>query len=115
MALTGYRCTACGQVFVLPALYCPECGSSKQQTISLSGRGTILSGTTIHVGPTRYESEVPYTVVLVALEEGGRVMGRLTPTQNTMVGTRLILSYVDDDQGPVFSLADDSGQQGYTP
>jgi hypothetical protein len=88
-----------------PRLYCPECGSDDHRNVSLSGRGTIRTWTTIHVGPTRYEHEVPYTVVMVDLEEGARLMGRLAASEQAKIGANVDLSHVDEDRGPVFRIA----------
>ena len=106
MEPTAYRCAKCDTIFMPPRLYCPECGSDDHQNVALSGRGTIRTWTTIHVGPTRYESEVPYTVVLVELEEGPRLMGRLAPGETARRGTNVRLSRVDEKRGPVFRIAD---------
>ena len=105
MGLTGYRCAACDELFMPPRLYCPECGSDERRDVSLVGRGTIRAWTVIHVGPTRYEQEVPYTVVLVELEEGPRVMGRLEPGETAEIGAKLDLSRLDEERGPVFRVA----------
>lgn len=43
----------------------------------LGKRGTILSWTDIYVAPPQYESQTPYTVVLVELEDKKRVYGQL--------------------------------------
>jgi uncharacterized OB-fold protein len=51
---------------------CSACNSFDWDTLQASGRGTIYSYTTIHHGP------MPGTVaVLVALEEGVRMVGDL--------------------------------------
>ncbi|MCY3800288.1 MAG: OB-fold domain-containing protein [Chloroflexi bacterium] len=109
MGLTGYRCAACDGLFMPPRLYCPECGSDERHEVSFTGRGMVRVWTAIHVGPTRYEQEVPYTVVLVELEEGPRVMGRLEPGEKARIGAKLDLSSVDEKRGPVFRIADAGG------
>ncbi len=105
MGLAGYQCAACDGLFMPPRLYCPKCGSDERRDVSLSGRGTIRAWTAIHIGPTRYEREVPYTVVLVELEEGPQVMGRLEPGGKAAMGAKLDLSRVDEERGPVFRVA----------
>ncbi len=104
MDLAGYRCAACDELFMPPRVYCPECGSDERRDVSLAGRGTVRAWTAIHVGPTRYEQEVPYTVVLVELEEGPQVMGRLEPGETAGIGAKLDLSRVDQERGPVFRV-----------
>ena len=51
--------------------------NQKKQKKLLCRRGTILSWTEISVAPPSYDSSVPYTVVLVELENGERVYGQL--------------------------------------
>ena len=109
MGLTGYRCAACDGLFMPPRVYCPECGDDKRLKVSFAGRGTVRAWTAIHVGPTRYEHEVPYTVVLVELEEGPRVMGRLESDEKASIGEKLELGRVDEERGPVFRVADAGG------
>ena len=104
MDLAGYRCAACDELCMPPRVYCPECGSDERRDVSLAGRGTVRAWTAIHVGPTRYEQEVPYTVVLVELEEGPQVMGRLEPGETAGIGAKLDLSRVDQERGPVFRV-----------
>jgi uncharacterized OB-fold protein len=53
----------------------------------------------------RYREEVPYTVVLVELEEGVRVMGRLAEGRRAERGRAILLRDVDPERGPVFRLA----------
>ena len=106
MGLIGYRCAECDGRFAPPRLYCPECGSDERDEVSLAGRGIVRAWTAIHVGPTRYEQEVPYTVVLVELDEGPRVMGRLEPNEKAEIGAKVDLGCVDEERGPVFHLRD---------
>lgn len=103
--LTGYRCDSCGGLFLPPRNHCPRCGSDRKRETPLRGRGRIRAWTAIHVAPTRYQEEVPYTVVLVELEEGVRVMGRLAEGRRAERGRAILLHDVDPERGPVFRLA----------
>lgn len=51
--------------------------NQKKQKNLLCRRGTILSWTEISVAPPAYDSAVPYTVILVELENGEKVYGQL--------------------------------------
>ena len=105
--LTGYRCGNCGFLFLAPRDRCTRCGRDQKHEVLLSGRGRIRAWTTIHVAPARYREEAPYTVVLVELEEGGRLMGRLEAGQVAVRDAAILLREVDPERGPVFSLAGD--------
>ena len=39
--------------------------------------GTVYTDTVVHLAPERFEADVPYQVVIVTLDEGGRVTGRV--------------------------------------
>lgn len=71
------RCNACGRHSFPPMPSCPLCGSRDVSQDEVSGEGTIYSWATVHIAlnPT-FERDVPYTVLVVELLEGGRLMGR---------------------------------------
>jgi hypothetical protein len=79
MNLPALRCAACGTLAIPPAFVCPRCGADELEPASLSGRGRIVSWTTIYMPPAAFAAEAPYDVAIVALEEGPRVTGRLRP------------------------------------
>jgi uncharacterized OB-fold protein len=66
------RCAACGQAVFSPRVLCTNCGSTELGWERSAGRGTVYSATTV------YKRGVdPYTVALVDLDEGVRVMTRV--------------------------------------
>ena len=44
----------------------------------MSGRGKVVTFTVIRYPPEGFEKEAPYVVALVDLDEGPRVIGRIT-------------------------------------
>jgi uncharacterized protein len=76
--LIGLKCESCGAVIVPPRLACRQCGSSDLKVIGLNGGGHIQTFTVINVAPEGKESEVPYIVVMVELNEGAWLMGNLS-------------------------------------
>ena len=104
-ATAGYQCRTCGFTYLAPQQRCTQCGSDERDPVSLSGRGRIRAWTTIHIAPTRYEDEAPYTVVLVDLEEGIAVMGRLTGDAPAEQGASVTVTAVDAERGPMFEPA----------
>jgi uncharacterized OB-fold protein len=69
------RCTACGRYAHPPTVICPHCGSEDLRWEQASGRGTIHSFTIARQSTTRgFQSELPYVVVLVALDEDPDVL-----------------------------------------
>jgi len=73
------RCDACDHVFYYPRRHCPACGAPEPGWIRSSGRGRIFSFTHVAVSfhGAGWESQLPYTVILVDLEEGPRMLSRL--------------------------------------
>jgi len=69
--VTGTECKACGGLAMPPRLLC-ECGH-EMVPFTFSGRGRIVSYTTIHVAPAGFNA--PYNIALVQLEEGPVISG----------------------------------------
>jgi uncharacterized OB-fold protein len=72
------HCTSCGRTWFPPTPACPRCGSVSIELKTASGSGTIYSWVVIYrpLNP-EFAGDVPYTVVMVDLAEGGRIAGRL--------------------------------------
>lgn len=70
------RCSVCGSVQFYPRPSCTKC-LGEVEWFTSSGNGRVYSFTIVHRAPVGFEHLTPYGVVLVDLEEGPRVMGRL--------------------------------------
>ena len=70
-------CGSCGALRHYPRLLCDRCYSDSVRWVKASGRGRIHSWTIAHhpYHPA-FVTEVPYTLVLVDLDEGPRALGR---------------------------------------
>ncbi len=77
-ALVGEVCPHCDAKLFPPRDICPNCGQEARKEYQFSGKGEVFSYTTIYDAPAGYESNVPYTVALVKLEEGPMVTAQLT-------------------------------------
>lgn len=73
------RCETCGRLFYYPRIHCPHCASRALGWVEASGRGRVFSFSHVAVSfhGTTWESQLPYTVILVDLEEGPRMLSRL--------------------------------------
>lgn len=69
------RCSACARHVFYPRVLCPHCGAGRLDWVQASGRGTVYSTTVIRRKP---EEGGDYNVALVDLEEGVRLMSRVT-------------------------------------
>jgi len=75
--LIGLKCDKCGAVTCPPMMVCSECASTDLSIIELSGKGKIVTFTITNVAPEGRQNEVPYTIVMVELDEGPWIMGNL--------------------------------------
>lgn len=90
--LMGSRCRACGAFSFPPRADCAACLSGEFEYVPLTGRGTLLTYSRISAAPTGFEDLVPYSVGVVDLEEGGRLLawvGDTIPEGSLKIGMRL--------------------------
>jgi hypothetical protein len=72
--LMGSICKDCGYTTFPPRADCPECMSGNFEFKEYNGKGKIYTYTTISAAPTGFGDIAPYTVAVVELDEGGRLM-----------------------------------------
>jgi len=78
--LSYQRCAACGHAWYFPRDFCPACGDAHPQTLAAAGAGTLYASTLVHRAPSdEFKPLVPYTIALVDMREGFRVMGHAEP------------------------------------
>lgn len=73
--LMGSVCQDCGFQTFPPRADCPQCMSDDYAFKEYSGEGTLYTYTRIDAAPTGFDNEIPYTVAVVELAEGGRALG----------------------------------------
>ena len=91
------RCARGGHLFYYPRLNCPICGDRELRWETCAGTGTVFSFSHVHVsfhGP-KWESQLPYTVILVDLDEGPRLLSRLVGADrdDVRIGDRVIVHF----------------------
>jgi uncharacterized OB-fold protein len=85
------HCENCGRDSFPAIGSCPHCGSERTVSTAASGHGTVYSWVTIHIAlDPAFADDVPYSVVVVDLEEGGRAIGRLIGTEAPTPGARVV-------------------------
>ena len=72
--LMGSKCKKCGETYFPPRADCLKCMDDKFEWIEYSGKGTLHSFTTINAAPKGFEDIAPYTLGIVDLIEGGRLI-----------------------------------------
>ena len=117
--LLGLKCQACGAITVPPKMVCRQCASPDMEIIKLKGVGKIRTFTTVNVASEGREDEVPYTIVMVELDDGPWIMGNLEgidPAQASMefIGKKVTMGHkifpgdkysAGEGARPLFSLA----------
>jgi len=96
--LLGLKCKECGAITVPPKMACQKCTSPDMEIVELKGNGRIRTFTTVNVAPEGREDEIPYTILLVELDEGPWIMGNLDgidPATATMelIGKRVKMGH----------------------
>jgi 3-oxoacyl-[acyl-carrier protein] reductase len=78
--LEGTKCTRCNVLYYPPRANCKKCLSDEKiEFLDYSGEGTILSFSEVQVPPAGFERFAPYTVCVVDLVEGGRLVAWIDP------------------------------------
>ena len=72
--LMGTKCKKCGEAYFPPRADCTKCMSSDMDWREYSGKGKLVTFTTIHAAPTGFDEMAPYTIGVIDLKEGGRLL-----------------------------------------
>jgi uncharacterized OB-fold protein len=76
--LTVPTCHSCSKKFFPPQAFCCNCGSSDWSCDPSDGVGKLYSWVVIHHAfSPEVADKVPYAIVAVDLDDGGRLIGRL--------------------------------------
>ena len=88
------RCAYCGTFVFIPQPVCTSCFGSDLAWVETSGRGTLYSNTVVH-RPQQPAFDVPYTVAIVALEEGFHMLSNLVdvPPEAIEIGMPLVVTF----------------------
>jgi len=82
------HCGACGAAQTLARYACTTCGSTVLEWRNASGSGTIYATTEVMRAPSdHFRALVPYTIALVDLDEGPRLMAHAR--QGVGIGERV--------------------------
>ena len=104
--LVAQRCRECGRLRHPPRPICPECHSILQETVELSGTGTVYSYAILH-HPQHPAFSYPVVAVLIDLDEGIRVVSNLIGVEvpDVRIGMPVQVRFeptADDMAVPVF-------------
>ena len=95
--LAVYRCQKCGWSDFHEAKKCPRCRGEVGRTV-VPGLGKIVTFTAIRYPPKGYESQAPYVVAIIKLENGPKVIGRVAnPIDDVRIGSDVALASENGD------------------
>ncbi len=97
--LTVQRCESCARLVWYPRFVCPHCGGSSLVWEKLSGDGVVYAVSVHHrAAIPALADKVPYSVVLVDLDEGVRMMSNVFGPPPA-VGDRVTVAWVPLEDG----------------
>lgn len=107
--LMGTRCKSCGQFFLPPRGYCPECHQSYLEWTEVSGKGKLAAFSVIYIAPTAmieagYGRENPYCSGIINLEEGPSISAQIlgldiSQPSKIKIGTPMLVEFIDRNEG----------------
>lgn len=94
------ECRTCGMRFFPPQSFCNNCGSKDVYGATTSAVGKVYSWVVIHrpFSPERVD-EVPYAIVAVDLDDGGRLIGRYRGDLTALRDALPVRALAYDDHG----------------
>jgi len=99
------RCGSCRAFRFPPAILCPECLSREVSWEKVSGRGKVFSFVVYrrlyHPG---FEADLPYTVAVIELEEGARLLSNVIGIPPEQVTCDMPVEVVFEDVTPEVTL-----------
>jgi uncharacterized OB-fold protein len=100
------KCDECNRVWYPPSPLCPGCWSRSFTWIPLSGLGRVSSWVVFHQSYFRgFDSELPYNVTEVELDEGPRLLTNLVGISNDRIESGMRVEIVFDDVTSEITLA----------
>ena len=107
------RCRHCATAYFPPSLYCPRCLSDDLHWEVANGRGRLHTYVIAHRAAPGYDTDVPYAIAIVELDEGPRMMSNIVGIPNTphhlVLDMELRVAFESRGDGvkvPVFGPAD---------
>jgi uncharacterized OB-fold protein len=100
--LIGAMCAQCSHRSFPFTDTCPWCGAEATHEVTLSSHGTLWAWTAVTAAPPGYEGAVPFGFGVVQLDDGLRVVTRLTERDPERLefgqSMRLVYDTVDQDE-----------------
>lgn len=107
------RCKKCGKLRWPAAFLCPDCLSSETEMQEMSGEGTLYSYVTFQKAfHPSVQDKVPYTVGVVEMEGGVRIISNIVDCEPEQLACnkKLKMKWMDCEEytKPVFELVEEA-------
>lgn len=90
-----------GKVFYPPRLVEPGNNNRRFKPVKLVYEGEVVTYTVIRVAPTGFETQSPYAIGVVELDDGARITTQIVdvPIENVKIGMRVRVEFrkINDD------------------
>ena len=85
------KCAACGHIRFPIGPVCTNCLDERAEWVQLSGQGRVLSHLVFHRGySAAWKPHVPYSVIMVQLDEGPRMFSDLVDPDRKYIETDVV-------------------------
>jgi uncharacterized OB-fold protein len=103
--LLGCKCIECNRMMAPPRMVCTGCGSTNLEEYCFEGKGTIKTKTIIYVPLKKFRDLNPYTVGIVALNEGPNITGLiLGENESIKIDDKVEVVCFDEGEGKVLAF-----------
>lgn len=99
------RCLNCSRFRHVPRELCAACGDERWEWAPSSGRGTVFTWSTTYRALHPAFVEVPFTQVVVELEEGPRMISSIVGVDDAELATGMAVEVLFDDVADDLTLA----------
>jgi uncharacterized OB-fold protein len=105
------RCDACARAVFFPRVLCPHCHSEDLSWFRAAGTGTVYSYTVVRRTWGAFADQVPYTVALIDLDEGPRMLSQIVGDSPAGIGARVEVVFTDlgVEDGPLLPCFQEAG------
>jgi len=100
------KCKKCGYITFPPTADCSHCLNQEMEWVDIQGEGEIETFTHVVIRPASFQKYPTYTVAVVKMNAGVKVLAWLTSAKlgDVKVGARVRLGAVPSEDGPSYGF-----------